>query len=184
MRKLISMLLALMLFSIPAFAEAPDTLAGDYYTEPCTSTQDYYIDILLEIDTPDDNILELPLRIKAFTVTYQYDVYRDTATGYYVGFEIDPETVVTLSELPIEDSDSPNLTRFLLDCIDLKFNHLRRPDKYSFSGHGADSFEIEFVGGEFEVTYSARLFFSSYDGSLIDATQKTTNLEYTFRSPE
>ena len=120
------------------------------------------------------------MRIKVFTVTYRYDVFRDAATNYYTGFKFDPETVVTLAKLPIEGNESPNLIRFLLDCIDLKFNHISRPDQCTFSGHGDARYEIGFKGGEFEVTYNATLFFSCYNGQLIDTTEKTIKFDYTY----
>ena len=184
MKKLISLFLVLLLCIGTAMAESSIGPVDGNYAEQHTDTQDFFIDVLIEIDQPDDTVLRLPLRFKAFTAFYQYEVYRDIASDYYCGFGYDPESSVYLKETSLQDSPDPNLIRFLLDCIDLQFTQVRRPDNWHFNGYGADYYTMEISGGEFEITYNSRLFFSCYNGQLIDATSTTERRTYSYHSPE
>ena len=177
MKKLVSLLLALLLAMTAVLAEAPSAATT---LESRTETQDFYVDVVVEFAQVDDSITTVPLRIRAFTATYRYDIIRDAQTGELAGFSYSPTTFITLSELTFEEDELPNFNQFLLEYLDLQFGNIVLPEHFEIhQSPGSDSIWIAF-DGTFEVIYNTKLFLDCYDGTLIDATEGIVKFDYTF----
>ncbi len=188
MKKLLSLLLVLLLPTTLFAESAPPAATGDIsgiYAEPYTSTEDFYVDVTLKFDQPDDTLREISLRVKAFTVTYQFEFLRDQGTDRLVGFRYDPETLVTLAPLTFEESEEPNFNKFMLECMDLTFASLELPTHFQVGQSHSDNYcWLEFSGGQFDVSYNDQIYFFCHDGSLDEYSQKTETFEYDFSNKE
>ena len=186
MKRLISIILALlMLFTANGIAETTNQPASGLVALPETVVHDYFLDVLLRVDQPDDSILEMPVRIKAFRVTYQYNVLRDAQTNRLAGFNYDSATLIKPEVLSFNQTDSPSFNQFLLDCIDLQFSNIIPPEHFELEQMSSSDFcLVNVTGGQFDVTYNGTLFFSSSNGQLINTEEKTLTLDCTFSNGE
>ena len=185
MKRLIALLLTLLTLSCTVvFAEEAIQPSADQVAEPYVGEQEFFIDVLLQFDQPDDTIIEFPIRIKAFSAAYRFDIIRDAETGQLSGFNYDPASFMTLSELIFEEGEKSNFNQFLLEHIDLTFSNIVLPEHFDLhQSTGSDYCWIAF-NGSFDVTYNGTLFFNCYDGTLIDAIQKTVKYDYAFSNED
>ena len=148
---------------------AETTSETEHAIRPETETieQDCYVALQLIFEQPTGENKEILLQIKAFTVQYALELYKNPADGSYIGFRYDPETIVSLSNMPPEDAS------FYLPLINLTAEIKEVPRNYSFTGR-PDGYFLQLSGGLIELNYNKVLHFN-FLGELTEAIPVSEN---------
>lgn len=165
MKKLVCLLLTLLLCGCMAAAETAPEIEHAFTTETETIDQDCYVLVQLVFEQPAEQTKEIVLQVKAFTVQYLFELYKDPADGSYSGFRYGPENVVNVNMISAEEED------LFLPLLDLTAEVKEMPRNYSFVGR-PDDYSLQIMGGSLELSYNKVLYFD-LTGKLTKVTPTT-----------
>ena len=167
MKKLICLLLSLLVLLCVAAAETTSDTERSNHPETETINQDCYVSLQLIFEQPSGENKEIFLQVKAFTVQYALELYKNPADDSYSGFRYDPETIVSLINMPPKDAS------FYLPLMNLTAEIKEVPRNYSFTSRPGDYF-LQLDGGLIELTYNRILHFN-FLGELTETIPVTEN---------